>query len=408
MARERHTAEKRLEEEKQQDGMTQDGRKPSPTSATHPTANPSPSSAAPAPPTPIFAPLNIPLHRRLETLCVLVLFTCPLWFFALNLYCLLLAPRLVFYPYLVYLTYSLFFLTAHVDDRPSLLSPAVRRASVFRLFSRYFPISLSAPAPLPPAHPTIIGYHPHGIISIGAISAFATDVCGWPALSGGLRCSLVTLDASFRLPFWNLLLLACGVRDSSKRCLDLLLARRDTAVVIVLGGAKESLDAFPPDHVPRPTPRYGAAAKDTPPLPPHPILLHMRHRKGFIRLALAHGAHLVPAFGFGELQLFWQWANPRGSWLRWAQDGVQAVIGFATPMFGGRGVFQYRWGVLPRRERVDVRMGEVLRVERVEEGEVTTEMVDEVHARYLAALVALFEKHKGEYEATRDATLVFV
>ena len=184
-----------------------------------------------------------------------------------------------------------------------------------------------------------------------------------------------------------------------------MLQQRRTAVVIVLGGAKESLDAFPPSTLPR---SAEGARDDTPSLPPRPILLHMAHRKGFVHLALRHGARLVPAFGFGELSLFSQWANPRGSWLRAVQDGVQGVIGFATPMLWGRGVFQYRWGLLPRRERVDVRLGEVIEVERVEEAEVTSEMVNELHAKYLQGLVALFERHKGEYDSTRDATLVFV
>ena len=371
---------------------------PPPPQPTRTTSSPSSSSPSSSPRT--FAPLILPLHRRVETLCVLVLFLSPLLFLLLNLYCLLLSPPLLFYPYLVYLLYSLLFLSAHVSGRPSLRSASVRSLAIFQHFTRYFPITLSSPAPLPAGAPAIIGYHPHGIISIGAVSAFATDCCGFRAISGGLTPALVTLDLSFRLPFWNLLLLCCGVRSSSKQSLDVMLSRRDTAVVIVLGGAKESLDAFPPSTLPQP--------ETFTPLPSNPILLHMKHRKGFIHLALHHGANLVPAFGFGELSLFSQLANPRGSALRRVQDVLQRWMGFAAPMLWGRGVFQYRWGILPRRERVDVKLGRVIEVERVEEGKVTADMVEALHQRYLNGLVELFEKHKGEYDSTRDATLVFV
>ena len=57
---------------------------------------------------------------------------------------------------------------------------------------------------------------------------------------------------------------------------------------------------------------------------------------------------------------------------------------------------------------MDVKLGRVIEVERVEEGKVTAEMVEALHQRYLNGLVELFEKHKGEYDSTRDATLVFV
>ena len=63
----------------------------------------------------------------------------------------------------------------------------------------------------------------------------------------------------------------------------------------------------------------------------------MKHRKGFIHLALHHGANLVPAFGFGELSLFSQLANPRGSTLRRVQDVLQRWMGFAAPMLWGEG-----------------------------------------------------------------------
>lgn len=55
------------------------------------------------------------------------------------------------------------------------------------------------------------------------------------------------------------------------------------AVVLVVGGAEEALDAHPGYHI-----------------------LTLKSRKGFIREALKSGASLVPAYSFGENDVFEQ------------------------------------------------------------------------------------------------------
>lgn len=83
--------------------------------------------------------------------------------------------------------------------------------------------------------------------------------------------------------------------EVSRPSLEYLLTHpvKGKAVVIVLGGAAEALDARP-----------GQAT------------LHLSRRKGFVRLALQTGAGLVPVFSFGENDLFEQVDNPEGSRLR--------------------------------------------------------------------------------------------
>ena len=376
---------------------------------------------------------------------MLLLFMLPVLFLLLNLYCLLLAPAVIFYPYALYLLYTLCFLSAFRYGSYPFRSSFVRRLSMFRHFAAYFPVRLHPPAaPLPASASYILGYHPHGIISVGAISAFATDCCEFPSLFPGLSASLLTLESSFRLPFWSLLMMGCGVCGSSRESIDWLLQRRGSLVVLVLGGAGESLDAFEPAALPEPaqfttpapspapSPTAAAAAARvssphcspasalsrspslssgscSPSTPAYPILLHLNHRRGFLRLALQHGSHLIPCFAFGELSLFSQAANPRGSWLRSCQERVRRVIGFATPLFRGRGVFNYRFGVLPHRSPVDVRCGELITVQKAEgDAGVTEEQIDALQARYKQGLIDLFEQYKGLYASTQDAQLVFV
>jgi 2-acylglycerol O-acyltransferase 2 len=55
----------------------------------------------------------------------------------------------------------------------------VRRMTVWKWFAQYFPITLYKTAELPPDRSYLFGYHPHGVISIGAFAAFATEACGF-------------------------------------------------------------------------------------------------------------------------------------------------------------------------------------------------------------------------------------
>ncbi|EDL75471.1 monoacylglycerol O-acyltransferase 1 (predicted), isoform CRA_a [Rattus norvegicus] len=99
--------------------------------------------------------------------------------------------------------------------------------------------------------------------------------------------------------------------------------------VIVIGGAKELLESFPG--------RYS---------------LCLLQRKGFVKIALTHGAHLVPVFSFGENELYSQVDNPKGSWLRTAQDKVYNLTGLALPLFYARGIFQNSFGLMPYRKLI--------------------------------------------------------
>ena len=61
-------------------------------------------------------------------------------------------------------------------------------------------------------------------------------------------------------------------------------------------------------------------------------------RQGFVRVALDHGAKLVPVLGFGENEVFHSpLRNDEGSRLRKAQNWLQRKLGFAIPIFSGRG-----------------------------------------------------------------------
>eukprot|EP00960_Hanusia_phi_P048957 759278-Hanusia_phi.AAC.2 len=56
-------------------------------------------------------------------------------------------------------------------------------------------------AELDPEQKYIFGYHPHGIICIGAIAAFGTEGVSFSDLFKGINVHLVTLPVNFRVPF---------------------------------------------------------------------------------------------------------------------------------------------------------------------------------------------------------------
>ncbi|CAK0853295.1 unnamed protein product [Prorocentrum cordatum] len=90
------------------------------------------------------------------------------------------------------------------------------------------------------------GYHPHGIISVGCFINFATSVTGFTELFPGLNIRLATLAFNLRIPFFREWLLRMGIsEEATPEIRHVLKCGPGSAVVIVPGGAAESLDARP-------------------------------------------------------------------------------------------------------------------------------------------------------------------
>jgi len=138
--------------------------------------------------------------------------------------------------------------------------------------------------------------------------------------------------------------------------------RRGISVAVVVGGAKEALDSRP-------------GTND----------LTLERRLGFIRLALEHGAKLVPVYSFGETDVFGQLvANPPGSLVRWLQERFLAVFGFTIPLVSN---------LVPYRRPITTVIGEALDVPH--KPDPTLEDIMEVHHRYVGALQQLYDDYKN-------------
>ncbi|XP_023411594.2 LOW QUALITY PROTEIN: 2-acylglycerol O-acyltransferase 1 [Loxodonta africana] len=304
----------------------------------------------------------------------------------------------------------------------------VRNWAVWRHFCDYFPISLVKTAELDPSCNYLFSIHPRGILVVGAFGNFCTEATGFSRLFPGLWPHLLMLPCWFHLPFFRDYIMSGGEECEARpqdpqaqlspptsasslpeilvpnfptpplktqlwfpklcpppkfgllrqgQCL-LLLSRPGGGQVAVLavGGPLEALEAKPGEPI-----------------------LRIRNQKGFIKLALEHGASLVPVFSFGENELFQQIPNPRGSWLRAAQEALQSLLRVALPLFYGR------WGLLlPFRTPVHTVVGAPIPVQLTPWP--SQAQVDSLHALYVERLMQLFEEHKARYGVPAHQHLV--
>jgi 2-acylglycerol O-acyltransferase 2 len=256
--------------------------------------------------------------------------------------------------------------------------PWTRRLPFWNKLADYFPVRLHKSCDLDPRGNYLFGYHPHGVIGVGALITFATNATGFDQAFPGLDLRLLTLAINFYFPFTREVLMALGINSVTKESVVTNLTRKPGAsVAIVVGGAAEALDARP-----------GWA------------VLTLARRKGFVKMALKTGASLVPVFAFGENDIFDQVDNPDGGALRRFQLWCKQLIGITPPLLYGRnlsrGVFRRftgaKTGVLPKRESIEVVVGAPIACPKTSDP--TSAQIDEYHARYVAALRDLYETHR--------------
>jgi len=254
-----------------------------------------------------------------------------------------------------------------------------RRLPIWKHFRDFFPATLirSGEEPLDPKQKYIFGLHPHGIIGISAISNFANDNEDWTSQFPGIDLRVATLPMNFKIPLYREWILSLGFITSDSKSIVTNL-KKDHSVMIVIGGAAEALNAHP-----------GSETE-----------LVLKKRKGFVRLALQTGSHLVPVFAFGENELYDQVPNPRGSRLRTIQEKFKNKFGFSLPLFFGRGIFLYDYGMLPQRRKLLTVVGSPIAVPQI--AEPSEEEIDKYHAAYIEALEKVHQDYKGLAEKSEE------
>ncbi|KAI8870061.1 diacylglycerol-acyltransferase [Ramicandelaber brevisporus] len=288
----------------------------------------------------------------------------------------------VFWPLLlVYLVW------VYLDDAPETggrRAQWIRKLTVWKWARDYFPVQLLKEEELDPNGKYILPFHPHGIIGISALLGIGTEACRLEQVLPGINVRLLTLTSNFLMPFYRDLALAFGLAAVSRRSIENILKRGPgNAAMIVVGGASESLYARPKTNN-----------------------LVLKRRTGFVKLAIKNGASLVPVFSFGENDVYDQLPNEKGTLIYTIQKKMQSILGFTLPMFHGRGIFNYQYGILPWRVPLTVVIGKPIHV--VQDETPSDEYVEEIHRKYMDALMALYDKHKDTYAKDRISDMQFV
>lgn len=90
--------------------------------------------------------------------------------------------------------------------------------------------------------------------------------------------------------------------------------------------------------------------------------LPVKRRKGFVRVAMTTGAHLVPVLSFGENDLFDPISVAKYSFTWYTQQLTKSMLGFCVPPFMGTGVLGYQYGLLPKPRPIVTVVGKPLPV----------------------------------------------
>ncbi|KAL1935554.1 hypothetical protein VTP01DRAFT_4694 [Rhizomucor pusillus] len=330
---------------------------------------------------PRMAPLRVPFKRRLQTAAVLFWGIEPTLMLCAFLF---LCAIPIFWPFAV--AYITWLFLDKAPERGGRRFECVRKWSLWKFFADYFPVTIVKEQDLDPQKNYIFGYHPHGIIAVGAITTFASEGNGFSRTFPGIKPSLLTLGTNFKIPFHREYILALGMCDVSKKsCKAVLKSGPGRSIAIVIGGAAESLNARP-------------GVMD----------LTLKKRLGFVKIAVETGASLVPTISFGENELYEQVRNDDGSWLRWFQKKFQRWMGFTVPLFHGRGIFNYDIGLMPYRRPMHVVFGEPIDPPANVDEKDKDEIVRELHDKYMQSLKALYDKHKDTYAPDRIKEIEFV
>lgn len=155
------------------------------------------------------------------------------------------------------------------------------------------------------------------------------------------------------------------------------------AITIVVGGARESLNAQP-----------------------HSLRLVLKRRKGFIKLAIRTGADLVPVLSFGENDIYEQIHSDEHPLIHKLQMFVKRTMGFTIPLFHARGVFNYDVGLMPYRHPLNIVVGRPISVmQQQNRDKIDDQYIDELHSRYVQELMRLWDQYKDVYAKEREREL---
>ncbi|KAF0700339.1 Aste57867_9152 [Aphanomyces stellatus] len=272
----------------------------------------------------------------------------------------------------------IFFNGAHLKPTPEvggMQCDYIRMHPIWHLVSSYLKIDIVREAKLDPSKQYVFGGHPHGILILNRLSTFGGH---FETLFPGIKARLLGATPMFYIPLARELSFAMNAVDASAKNAARVLNSKISCIVFP-GGSKEIFLTDP-------------KSKET--------TLVLSDRLGFVKLAIRHGADLVPFFAFGEKWIYNMW-NPPKSVRHFFLQTIK------VPFL----VFWGRFGTwMPLRltgnRRFGVVYGKPISVTKNENP--TDEEIAVLHAIYVERVKELFAKYKTEFGYDDDETLVIV
>ncbi|OWZ22520.1 Diacylglycerol O-acyltransferase [Phytophthora megakarya] len=259
--------------------------------------------------------------------------------------------------------------------------PAFRSGRIWGLSAKFLGIKVIREQALDSAKKYIFGFHPHGIIVLSRVSTYGGN---WEKVfpdipTRGTMTAIMTnsLGAStmFYVPLGRELCLWLGGVDASRSTADKVL-NDGTSIVVYPGGVPEIFKTDPNSKVNE---------------------LVLKKRLGFVKLAMRHGAELVPSFVFGEKWLYNMWNPPQG-----VIDFFRKTLKIPMIIFWGK--FMWMPKQPPKGKRFGVVYGKPIPTKLT--ANPTDEEIRDVHAQYVAEIERLFSQYKKEFGYDDDETLL--
>ncbi|CAB9496097.1 wax alcohol acyltransferase 2 [Seminavis robusta] len=220
----------------------------------------------------------------------------------------------------------------------------------------------------------VAGVHPHGIHCFPLTLLASPDTPfdqQFPGLVSGSaktpKHPFTGLAATimFKIPVVREFFLVFGYIDASRHVADAALDA-GKSIFVVTGGEEESMYAT----------STGSGGQED--------ILVLKNRKGFVRLALKHGASLLPIFGVGNNDTFVRYNFAMG-FRQW----IQKTFKIALPIFHGR-----FFTPLPYHTPIKVIVGEPIHVPKPTDTNAKPDekLVNEYHQKYIEALKEIHAK----------------
>ncbi|TMW60748.1 hypothetical protein Poli38472_000790 [Pythium oligandrum] len=228
-----------------------------------------------------------------------------------------------------------------------------------------FPMTMECEEEIDPAKQYLFASHPHGILSAHhGVMMTGGSKPSFHDISPMDTRNHLGASVIFRIPIYREYLLWIGCVDASRATAERVL-KKGKSLVILVGGIAEQMVSQVKDHT-----------------------VYVKKRKGHIRLAIKYGVPVVPAYVFGETDLY-----THSSFLlkfrQWFAKTFQMALLVA---YGDN-----KWLPWKPHKGVDLHQvfGKPVPVEKNEKP--TQEQIDKVHQAYVDELVRVFNKYKEKY-----------